>query len=670
MGWNRYEGDKFPGTSQEQDNTPVEPEAVPVQKPAQPKVTTQQQSQKQEAPKMTKPIQERDIMEQLTNPSAYLGRGERSHSSDPRAVAFRNAFRTKQEQLLVDNPNSLKIDFSIMDADIISGQNMATIVAYSTITTNDNRRITIVRPMVVNIKRDRRTTRQVNFRQGSVQIDQRPQDLAMSDYATKVADYVGRLVVDYGSIANAGIFELPTSLEPTDEDTITNILVDNETRMLDAVSRHNDTQRITLAGFAKANASLVITPEYGNKVKKTVAGVPVRSDVTITMAARIRNNRQAQQPNQQYQYGQQQDNMTNIELNSLSGYIDTIPFRSPETQQNQMFPGMTNYQDLQCFSAFFVITHSTQGDVTVPNQMESFLTSLSNMFAITANGSWLQTYAPTFDGSRNLNDPTAIGYWVNGSRFTDNGKEITDMSTIQYLLKMYLKGEPSNSVPSIGFMMDINPAGDNALLELPFLEVAMNTKNAPAAASLIVKAADNLTGGAFSRYFKDANGNIPTIASYTGMQVSLGEYTANGDKRDPRDMSNLALLNLTEGNKQDFRTWFDTTDASMPADIMRVLREAADKRYTGPNTEFNGFAYRVHLSAAFVTALYKATRECGVEISIQDSNYQNQQMYFGNAALANGLVGTTASLGMVNQGQSWNNQPQTIYGGFNNNMYY
>lgn len=671
MGWTRYEGDKQPKSSEEAKATPKEQEAETNAPIEEPKVHTQQQSQKQEAPAMTKPIQERNPIEMLTNTIAYVGRGERSHSSDPRAVAFRNAFRTKQEQLLIDNPKSLKIEFSIMDADIISGQNMATIVAYATIKDNSGKRVTIVRPMVVNVKRDRRTTRQVNFRQGTVQIDQRPQDLAMSDYATKVTDYIARIVADYGTIANAGIFELPVSLDPADDDTITDIMIDNETRMLDAVSRNNDTQRVTLSALAQTKASLVVTPEYSNKVKKSIAGTPIRSDITVTMSARIRNNRQAQNTQDPYQYAGQQDNMTNIEMNSLSGFIDTIPFRSPETQQNPMFPGAVNYQDLQCFSAFFVITHSTQGNASIPNQMESFLLAQSNMFGITANGSWLQTYAPTFDGSRNLNDPTALGFWINGSRFTDNGKEITDMSTIQYLLKMYLKGDQANPVPSIGFMMDINPTGDNALLELPFLEIAMGTKNAASATRFIISAADNLTGGVFSRHFVNAQGNAPRIATYTGMQVSLGEYvSSNGDKRDPRDMSNLAMLNLTEGNKEDFRAWFDTTDCSMPSDLMRSLREATDKRYTGPNTEFNGYASRIQLSAAFVTALYNATRESGVEIAFQDSNYQNQHMYFGNAALANGLVGSTASVGVPGQGPTWNNQPQTIYGGFNSNMYY
>ena len=687
MAVSHYKGNKRPATSAEaqatlQENpapaeTPVAPQVQQAAQPEAPVMQQAQQSVNQEAPKMTNQRAPRDLKEILTNPSAYLGRGDRSYSSDSRAIALRNAFRVTQEKLVESNGADLKnIKFDIMDADVLNGQSMTTIVAYGSMLTAQNEKVTIVRPMLVSIKRDRRTSRQIMFNQRNVVIDQRPQDLVMTDYVAKVGNFVARRVENYGKIVNAGILTLPVSLDSTNEEVIEGLLVDNETRMLDAVSTLNDNTRMTLKSLKDLGAQLVVTPEYENKVKKTITGMPVRSDVTITMTARVRPNQQNGQQQQNFNNQNHQDNVTNIELCSLSGFIDLIPFRAAGQQQQ---PGMfgnniQSLESLQCANAFFVITHSEQGSEARPNQMESFLMSIGNMFRVTSNGSWLSNFAPKFDGSRNLNDPTALGYWITGTRFTEtDNKPITDMNSIQQMLKLYLKGDVNARVPSIGFMMDINPTGDNALLELPFLEVALNTPNADKAAKMIIRAADNLTGGLFSPEFTklcSMNKSNGRIISYTGNQISLGEYTSDtGNKRDVRDMSNLAMLNLTEGNTQDFRAWFDTTDCSMDPSVMRVIRESVDKRYAGTNTDFDEFCYRCNFSVEFVVALYNAIENSGAQIQFQDSNYQNQQMYFGNMALSNSVINQTANAGMVNPGQQWSGNVGNIYGG-NNTMYY
>lgn len=339
MGYGTYEGDHRPGSpfdnEAKADKEPQQPKPQP-----QPNAQTQQQQKpaKEEKPHMNNQHQQEfDPMDLLINQSAALGRGERSHSSDPRATAFRNAFSTAYENQRNNGECALDVQFVIMNADIISGQSLSTIVAYTTIDTRDGKRMTVFRPMVLNAKRDRRTSRQIQFNQTSVQIDQRPQDLARTDYVSKVGAYVARIVPNFGTVVNAGIFELPTSLDPSDEDAVARILIDNETRMQDAVSYAADTRRLTLSDLARTKASLVVTPEYGNTVKTTVAGSPVRADVTVTMSARVRSTQQAQpQQNMPNQY--QQDNMVTIELNSLSGFIDTVPYRAIE-QQQPMFPG-------------------------------------------------------------------------------------------------------------------------------------------------------------------------------------------------------------------------------------------------------------------------------------------------------------------------------------------
>ena len=593
----------------------------------------------------------RNIMEMLGNPAAWAGRGERTHSSDSRAVAFRNAFRTKYEELKKDTSVILDVDFAIYDGDFVNGQNLSSIIAYAKIETN-NGVVTVIRPMLVSVKRDRRSSRTANYSNIQVTVDQRPQDLAAGNYYSKVADYIARNVPNVGSVRSAGILELPVSLDPTDEEAIANILIDNEQRLYDAVSTAKDESRITLQALAQTQAQLAITPVYGRNTTHTVTGRPVRSDVTVSLNANFRINQQ-----QGGYQGNQQDNTASVELNSLSGFIDLVPFRAP--MQSPI--GITNPLDMQCFNAYFVITNARQGDVSKPNQMESFLLSLAQMYYITANGSWLQAFAPTFGEGRNTNDPTAMGYWIASKRFSDNGKDITDMGVIQQLLKTYLTGNPTSPVPALGFMMDINPTGENAALELPLLEIALQTPKAEQAAKYIIEAMNNLTGGRFTSVYNPTG----PMVKFTGDLVSLGEYVGqDGQKRDVRDMGYLPMLNLTDGNQEDFRQWFDTTKPSnTPQELLRI-RESVEKRYLGTSCEFDGYAYRVQFDAEFVTAVYKAIVGCGVSIVVQDNGAQNQQAYFGNPALTAGMVNGMASSGWVNTNQNGAfNMNQNLYGG-------
>ena len=654
-------------TDKNEDTQPTVPNESTVV-PEQPKPQQQPQPQYTEQPapqQHTKAPNEgvnmgqkhnRNFMEMLGNPAAWAGRGERTHSSDSRAVAFRNAFRTKYEELKKDTSVILSVDFAIYDGDFVNGQNLSSVVAHAKIETNGGI-VTVIRPMLVAVKRERRNSRTANYNNLQVTVDQRTQDLASGNYYSKVSDFIARTVPNSGRIVSAGILELPVSLDPTDEETITNILIDNEQRLYDAVSTANDESRITLQALAQTKAQLAITPVYGRNITRTVTGRPVRSDVTVSLNANFRTG----QPQGGYQ-GNQQDNMTSLELNSLSGFIDLVPFRAP--MQSPI--GITNPMDMQCFNAYFVITNVRQGDVSKPNQMEAFCMSLAQMYYITANGSWIQAVGPTFGEGRNINDPTAIGYWVAAKRFSDNGKDITDMGVIQQLLKTYLTGDPTSPVPALGFMMDINPTGENAALELPLLEIALQTSNAASATKYIVSAMDNLTGGRFSSIYNPTG----PLVRFTGDLVSLGEYVGqDGQKRDVRDMGYLPMLNLTDGNQEDFRQWFDTTKPSnTPQELLRI-RESVEKRYLGTNCEFDGYAYRVQFDAEFVTAVYKAIVGCGVSIVVQDNGAQNQQAYFGNPALTAGMVNGMASSGWVNQNQANSfSQNQSLYGG--NVQYY
>ncbi len=176
--------------------------------------------------------------------------------------------------------------------------------------------------------------------------------------------------------------------------------------------------------------------------------------------------------------------------------------------------------------------------------------------------------------------------------------------------------------PGMAFSLDIPMAGDSTWYNQRFAAAAVSET----AANDVIRAADNLTMGRFSKYFTKGERVVSSINEV----VHLGYFTSDsGQKLDIRCLDQLAVMSLLqELNPLAVEAWTTSfTDTDVPivarlAERMKIIQDVL------PNFTLTGTAQRVTFLADFISSLRMAVNEAGYHAKVKPSYIQNQRPEF------------------------------------------
>lgn len=489
-----------------------------------------------------------------------------------------------------------------------------------------------VRTLLLNSEHIKLRPRVVQMGQQRIETPTRAQDVFNDAYWTRLREQVIKFV---GSndirVIDAGPLVIPVDFDFKDENAVARLLVTSVNACDDVISRTAGEQPINIAAVKTANGRFTTRIDFGGAPVADIVGHPIRSDITIAM-------------NSQQAGGQQTDDFYDADanVNSVSGFIN-LEYTPPQmTQQQQMF-GQQQIQT-QMFSPTFVITQVAQANWINAKTPELFALAISNAYRVTAGTSWIRSFMPEV-GKRDLDlrDVGALGYMTQaGAKIETKSDSFTEQNFVELMAQLVR--------PSPAFAIDVNPVGENSQIENYLLDAAYPGKNQKAAIAYLVSSMDNLTAGAFSRHF-DANNEMLVIP--TNQEIHMGYYEdAEKERRDIRDLDVLAVLNLCQGNIQDFVEWYRTyVDMTVPQELRLQQRERMERQWLSKSMVITGRATRLLLNPKFVEALDTATREAGLQVDFENINtVMGAQRFVGNTMISNYSVNSNAQMGFANTG--------------------
>lgn len=422
---------------------------------------------------------------------------------------------------------------------------------------------------------------------------------------------------------DSGLYLIEQEFDFADVDSVNRILFDSVNRIGDVAARLRNEQPFDIVKFKRPDEKLTASFDFTGNQRFTMTGMPIRADVRITQFKSLNTNQNSQEHNQYYD---------DKELSSVSGYVN-LEWTPP--QQGQQVWGQA--PKTQIFTPTFVVTEVAQGDWIEANTMELYLGALNNAYSITAGNAWMSVFDPAIgvDGP-DMRDIGAIGFMVNGQKIDTRSGDFK-VETLAEILGTLVEPQPV-------FLLDIDNAGANSRLEAYFAEAAVPGPNQERARQVILNAANNYTGGHFAPLFDP---RAPIVLPYN-QQLSRGYYPGNdGERRDPRDLDVLAMLNLTNGNMADFHEWYRTlADQTMPEPLRLQKREAIERRYLGKNLRVFNRVTRYVLDGGFIVALATAVRNAGINVQVENTTtIMGGTRFAGNTMLTGHAVQQSAPMG-------------------------
>jgi hypothetical protein len=494
----------------------------------------------------------------------------------------------------------------------------------------------VVRTLILDSDAVRLRPRTLQMGVERVDIATRPQDVFNDTYWSRMSQFIVRAKgVPEMVVADAGPLVIPTDFDFKDAQAVTRLLITSVNRCDDIVAKILGETPFTVQAVKGQDEFLTARLDFSGLPQTDIVGHPIRSDITVTMN---RSSKNAQNQDDFYE--------SETSFNAVSGFVN-LEYTPPQAAVQQM--GWSQPQmPTQLFTPTFVITDVRQAEWIRANTLELYILAISNAYRVTAGTSWARTFLPSVGTKKDPKDIGALGYLTAaGQKIKTKGDTFSDQDFAE-LMGALVKPNPT-------FLLDVNPVGENAALENLFVDAAGGANQARAVEA-IIRACNNLTGNAFSKYF-DASKHA-LVVPYAS-DVHLGYYEdEHNEKRDIRDLDVLAALNASEGNVQEFMNWYRTwCDLSTHSEIRLKQREGFERAYLAQNMVITGRATRLLLTGEFIEALDKATKEAGVNVSMENvSTTFGAQRFIGNQLVGQYSVSSNAqvSMGAVGGGQVYN----------------
>lgn len=380
--------------------------------------------------------------------------------------------------------------------------------------------------------------------------------------------------------------------------------------------------------FDRGRDRMVAQFAYNAQDGESVTGLPARSDVSLVLST---SERQAQ--SQEFSSFQHQTGRDLIEVDSFVDLVYAPPQQAPAYGQQPV---------TQVFVPRIVFTKLSALDA--PFTPEVFFLGLATARLLGDNYAWASQFANF--AKEELHDIGAIGYRMRNPQDPNATLGRIDTKTNTFGQQELFEVMQAACHRDPVFSIDCEDVGPESWLTGALVESAHGN---PSSTQYIVDALNNLTNGAFNKYWQGGQ-----ICVTENNRVHLGTYVdGNGNLRDIREVDSLAILNQFGHNDMNVVNEWESTfnDMNAPIELRLERRLQILRSMTTNNLKIRGFAERVTFTAEFMSALVDSAVEAGLLVD-QDGlqtmfgqNYQVGNNFIQGYAVHGGNVG-----GMVNAG--------------------
>lgn len=599
------------------------------QQTAQTAAPAPQMQQTQQGPK----VQTQTLQGGAGNLNSIFQRSGRTDGGDARASEALAVFNKLKEEAIAQQ--DLHDDFLVFRFD--RDQNR---VGYSALlvvkrAAINGQQVIVTRPLVMPNDQITLPTKKLTIQNGmhqeTIEAEADVQDVFTTQYWNRICDSIRQQTGKHDAmVINAGPTVIPADFDLKDELVLKQLLIKSVNLCDDMLAKRSGEQPFSVAMLKGTDETLAARLNFTGKPMHDSLGYPIRSDILVSLN---RVKKPGQQENEFYE--------AEDKLNQVSCFVNLE--YTPQPQQ-AIYGAPQQTQQLPPLTPAIVITDVRQAEWLKANTMELYLFALSNAFRVTANQSWARSLLPQLGKVKDMRDIGAIGYLSRlAARVETKTETFTDQNFAELLYNMVR--------PSPVFMSDLNRFGDNAAIENVFID-ALGGVNQQRAVAAIIAGVNNLIGGGFEKFF-DHN-TMPIIQPY-GTDIQLGYYLdGEGEKQDRRDLDVLGALNASDGNIQEWMSWYGTQcNVAVHPELRARQSKNFDRQYLGNSVTYTTRAHRGIWNPKFIEALDKAIASVGLTVAMDNvAQVFGAQRFSGNLAIADYAVTGTAqvSSGLVSNG--------------------
>lgn len=460
-----------------------------------------------------------------------------------------------------------------------------------------------------------------------VEVEVEAHDVFSANYWNKISEFVrNSLGAPDAVVYSVGGYVIPSDFDLKDEHTLKQTLIRSVNLCDDMMARQTGERPFSVSMLKGTDEIVSAHLDFSGENQQDQLGNPIRSDITVSLK---RGRKDQQQENEYYE--------ADSTINQLSMIVDLE--YSPQQQQS-MFGQQQQFQP-PCTAAI-IVTDRRNAPWIKANTMELDLFALSNAFRVTANQSWARSLTPVVGKAKDLRDIGALGLLSPQAKAIDTKTETFTQQNFAELMMAMVKPNPV-------FMIDLDSMGDNGFIDSVWLDT-IGGPNQSKAKAAIVQSINNLIGQDFKQFFDYTT--KPFLQPY-GSTINKGYYYAGDEKRDRRDLDVLGALNASEGNVQEWFSWYGTQcNTGIQAEIRNKQSKNFDKQYLGQVT-YTGKAVRCILNPEFIQGLDAAIAAAGLQVVMDNVAMSfGAQRFQGNMAIGSFAVSGSAQVASSFGGQS------------------
>ena len=476
-------------------------------------------------------------------------------------------------------------DILVLDNNSAAVALSAILVCYKV--SHAGRNYVAVYTMAVEASGGRLAPKMINLSGQNVEIDSVAGDAVDKVLWNKIVELV---VSHYGQgieILNAGQMVLPSELRADDAAHIHRVAYNSVAALATVVEEDvTGAQAVISVSMIDNGSSLSATLDYNPAPLTNAVGLPVRNDVSVLLRGQSASAG-ANSPHEQVR-----------DLTRVDAFIDLV-YAEPAPPAFGQAPVTQRY-----YPRVVITNLDSQIDAITA---ETQLLALATAPLLSKQQAWGGAFKPRYTSGMDLRDIGAVGYEVQldptqkPDKFDTKADAFGNANLFQLL--------QTTVYDALIYSMDVEECGELSWLNQMFLGAANGHKTAYGA---IVKAADNLTDGHFSRVFPQG----AQIVVDDQNRIHLGYYVdATGERRDIRDIDYLAMLNLL--GDRDMKTVIDWgrtfDDPSIPLEI-RLEQRARLLKGLLSDMRIKGYARRLTFNPGFIEALAAACSNAGLVI--------------------------------------------------------
>lgn len=434
-------------------------------------------------------------------------------------------------------------------------------------------------------------------------------DVLDEEFYKQLVRYTKSVAGNNVKVVYAGGRVIPMEMKSDDENHIVRILHEADQALLTAAEQqimHTSGAVISVAMFNQDGARATVAIDPTPTDRDNSVGLPVRSGINIQLRA-TKNISLAQQNQSLNQRDQ------DLTLTRVDAYVDAT-YDTRYLQQQPAWPGQP--VPTQRFIPRIMITAvDSLQNLQTP---ETTLLAIATATVLTQNpGNWANSLRPRHAAtmSADLARMADVGVLpcvvpMNPSDPTDLGRVKTDPRSFgdrefEQLIEASFIKDPM-------FSLIVEESGERSWLTDMYQFAASGN---PAAVEQIVRTADNLTNGAFSRIWTARGGG--NIVYNDNNRIHLGYFVDGSGKRvDLLTVDTLAILNLYADKEiQTAYDWIQTYNPATGTIEARLATREMILRDTFNQVTIKGYGRTVTFYREFLEVLMQAIHTAGLEIS-------------------------------------------------------